>query len=282
MEPGYDLRMVRKVILLIALLVAGWLVVSEIRAGNSPLGQDGNRLTAIQREIELQRRRLSSSEVEERRDALTRLGNLHRPDASRAATAGLTDPIPIVRVAAAHAVLFLPPAEAVTLLIPLLQDKSEFVRREAAYALGETHNRAAVEPLANLLLVDKEAGVRGAAAVALGEIREESAVPALSQVFGPASIQKKKKSKGEENEFVLRAAARSLGQIRSRAAVDVLIGALQNTTYAGDVRREAAIALGLIGDSAAVPALRAAFSSEDPYLSEAARAALRRLRAPVN
>ena len=65
-------------------------------------------------------------------------------------------------------------------------------------------------------------------------------------------------------------------------AGDILISALQNTAYAGDVRREAAIALGLIGDSAAVPALRAAFSSEDPYLSEAARAALRRLRAPVN
>ncbi len=245
--------------------------------------QDGNRPTPMQREIELQRRRLSSTEVEERRDALMRLGNLRRPDASRAAAAGLNDPAPIVRVTAAHAILFLPPQEAITLLSPLLKDKSEFVRRETAYAMGETRSRAAVEPLANLLLVDKEAGVRGAAAVALGEIGDESAVPALSQVLGgPTPAQKKKKSKAQENEFVLRAAARALGQIRSRAGVDILIATLGNEAHAGDVRREAAIALGLIGDPAAVPALRAAFSSEDPYLSEAAGEALHRLRVSRN
>jgi len=275
--------MARRVVLLAVLLVAGWPVVSEVRGGNSPLGQETNRLTPMQREIELQRRRLSSTEVEERRDALMRLGNLKRPDASRAAVSGLSDPLPIVRATAAHAILFLPSPEASTLLIPLLQDKSEFVRRETAYALGQTRSRAAVEPLANLLLVDKEAGVRGAAAVALGEIRDESAIPALSQALGgPPLTQKKKNPKGEANEFVLRAVARSLGQIRSRAAVDILIGALGNKAHAGDVRREAAIALGLIGDSAAVPALRTAFLSEDPYLSEAAREALRRLRASIN
>jgi HEAT repeat protein len=270
-------------ILVVVLLVAGWPVVSEVRAGDSPVGQDVNRLTPIQREIELQRRRLSSTEVEERRDALMRLGNLKRSDASGVAVAGLRDQLPIVRAAAAHAILFLPSLEASTLLIPLLQDKSEFVRRETAYALGKTRSRAAVEPLANLLLIDKDAGVRGAAAVALGEIRDETAVPALAQALGgPPLTQKKKKSKGETNEFVLRAAARSLGQIRSRAAVEILIGALGNKDHAGDVRREAAIALGLIGDSAAVPALRAAFLSEDPYLSEAARDALRRLRVSMN
>jgi HEAT repeat protein len=275
--------MALRVILLVVLLVAGWPVVTEVRAGDSPARQDTNRQTPIQREIELQRRRLTSSEVEERRDALMRLGNLKRPDASRAAVAGLRDQLPIVRAAAAHAILFLPSLEASTLLIPLLQDKSEFVRRETAYALGEMRSRAAVEPLAHLLLIDKDAGVRGAAAVALGEIKDESGIPALSQALGgPPLTQKKKKPKGETNEFVLRAAARSLGQIRSRAAVEILIGALGNKDHAGDVRREAAIALGLIGDSAAVPALRAAFLSEDPYLSEAARDALRRLRVSIN
>lgn len=252
-------------------------VLWSAAAANS-FAQGGDRVTSIQREIERQRQRLASSEVEERRDALMLLGNLKRPDASRAAVPGLNDPAPVVRVTAAHAILFLPPQEAVALLSPLLQDKLEFVRRETAYALGETHSRAAVEPLVNVLLGDKEAGVRGAAAVALGEIRDESAVPALSQVLGlPTPAQKKKKSKARENEFVLRAAARSLGQIRSRAAVDILIAALGNEDYTSDIRREAAIALGLIGDSAAVPALRAAFSSDDPYLSEAAREALKRL-----
>lgn len=258
------------------------LALLSVASANS-FGQGGDRMTPTQREIERQRQRLTSSEIEERRDALMRLGNLKRLDASRAASAGLNDPAPGVRIAAMHAILSLPSPEAVALLIPLLQDKLEFVRRETAYALGETRNRAAVEPLANVLLTDKEAGVRGAAAVALGQIRDETAVPALVQALGGPNPQpKKKKSKARENEFVLRAAARSLGQIRSRAAVNILIAALGNQEYPSDVRREAAIALGLIGDTAAVPSLRAAFASDDPYLSEASREALRRLRAPVN
>lgn len=243
--------------------------------------QDNDHLTPIQREIERQRRRLSSTEVEERRDALMRLGNLKRPDASRVATAGLNDAVPIVRVAAVRAILYLPPQEAVTLLIPLLTDKGEFVRREAAYALGETRSRSATQPLTSLLLGDKEAGVRGAAAVALGKIGDEAAVGALSQVLSGAG-QKKKKKKGAENDFVMRAAARSLGQIGSRAAVSVLIAALANEANEADVRRESATALGVIGDKSAEPALRAAFNSNDPYLSEAARKALRRLAVAGN
>jgi HEAT repeat protein len=266
----------------IAVLLAG-IALSILPAANS-FAQGGDSTTRTQREIERQRQRLSSSEIEERRDALMRLSTLKRPDAARAATAGLNDPAPAVRVAAAHAILALPPAEAVALLIPLLQDKLEFVRREAAYALGETRSRAAVEPLARALLGDKEAGVRGAAAVALGQIRDETAVPALVQAFGggASTSKKKKKSQTLENEFVLRAAARSLGQIRSRAGLNVLIAALGNQDYPSDVRREAAIALGLIGDTAAVPALRAAFLSDDPYLSASARQALRQLRVSVN
>jgi HEAT repeat protein len=277
-RPGVNMRRLMHSPWLL-LIIAGLLLAGAAAYARA----QSDRLTPIQREIEQQRRRLSSAEVEDRRDALMRLGNLKRPDAARAAVPGLNDPAPVVRVTATHAILSLPPHEAVALLSPLLLDKSEFVRRETAYALGETRSRAAVEPLVNLLLGDKEAGVRAAAAVALGQIGDETAVPALAQVLGGTTpAQKKKKSKAQENEFVLRAAARSLGQIRSRAGVPFLIATLENQTNAGDVRREAAIALGLIGDSVAVPALRAAFSSEDPYLSEAAREALRRLRVRGN
>jgi HEAT repeat protein len=241
------------------------------------VGQGNEQLTPVQREIERQRQRLNSTDIEERRDALMRLGNLGRADASRVAAAGLNDLAPIVRTTAAHAVLSLPPAEAATLLIPLLQDKLEFVRREAAYVLGQTRSRTAVSPLIGLLTNDKDAGVRGAAAVALGAIGDESAVSTLSQVL-TGRTEKKKKAKTAENEFVMRAAARSLGQIRSRSAVDVLIATLANDANDSDVRREAATALGLIGDPAAGPALQAAFASSDPYLSEAAGEALRLLK----
>jgi HEAT repeat protein len=245
------------------------------------LGQTNEQLTPIQREIERQRQRLKSDDTEERRDALMRLGNLKRPDASRIAAAGLSDAEPMVRVAATHAIQSLPQAEAVALLVPFLQDKMEFVRRETAYALGKTRSHSAVGPLESVLLNDKETGVRAAAAVALGEIGDDSAVQSLSQILSGQS-EKKKKSKGASNEFVMRAAARSLGQIKSRSGVSVLIATLTNDANENDVRREAATALGLIGDPAAVPALQAAFTSKDPYLSEAARDALRRLRAAKN
>src|SRR5207249_328469 len=123
--------------------------------------------------------------------------------------------------------------------------------------------------------------VRGAAAVALGEIGDEAAVPALARVLA-GQPEKKKKAKAESNVFVMRAAARSLGQIKSRASVDVLIATLANDANDNDVRREAATALGLIGDPSAGPALQAAFASSDPYLSQAARAALRRLNVAKN
>ena len=262
---------------LVALLAAMFVVIGPV-AGKAIVGQSNERLTPVQREIERQRQRLNSTEIEERRDALMRLGNLGRPDASRVAAAGLSDVEPVVRITAAHAIRFLPPAEAVALLIPLLQDKLEFVRREAAYALGETRSPAAVAPLANLLVTDKDAGVRGAAAVALGEIRDESAVPTLSQVL-KGSPEKKKKDQAGDDEFVMRAAARSLGQIRSRAGVEVLIATLVNDANGNDVRREAATALGLIGDSSAGPALQTALASTDPYLSQAAREALRLIKA---
>src|SRR5258708_2500129 len=240
-----------------------------------------NQLTPIQREIERQRQRLGSSEVEERRDALMHLANLKRPDASRVAAGALADASIQVRVAAAHAVVFLPSGEAGALLIPLLQDRDEFVRREVAYALGETRSRNAVTPLTSLLGGDKKASVRAAAAVALGEIGDETAVNSLSQGLLGKSAARKKKAR-QEDQFVMRAAARSLGQIRSHAGVPALIAALSDERIDVEVRREAATALGLIGDASAAPSLRVALDSNDPYLSEAARAALRRLAPAKN
>jgi len=259
--------------------IAAWVIASGLAGMNDLVGQSPDRLTPIQREIEKQRQRLASAEVEERRDGLMRLGNLHRPDASRAAVTALGDPSPIVRVAAAHAIVSLPADEAANLLVPLLQDKLEFIRREGAYALGETRSRSAVTPLVDVLATDKEASVRAAAAIALGRIGDPAAASALARVLSGLPGKGKKKPKGEIDPFVMTAAARSLGQVHSAASVDVLIATLSNESVAADVRREAAAALGQIGDSSAVPALRAALASGDPYVSEAARSALWKLHA---
>lgn len=237
-------------------------------------------LTPVQLEIEKQRTRLSSADVEERRDALTRLRSMHNPEASRAALQGLKDPEAIVRASAAAAILSLPPEESVANMIPLLIDKDEFVRREIAYALGKTRNRTAVSTLIELLLNDKIDSVRAAAAVALGEIGDETAVSSLAAVLNPQlalPLKRSKKSKKPENPFVLRAAAHSLGQIRSRVGLPALIAVLNDEQAENDVRRESAFALGAVGDSSALPALRAALTHADPYLSQAAHEAIRKI-----
>jgi HEAT repeat protein len=234
-------------------------------------------LTPRQLEIEKQRQRLSSADIEERREALTQLGAMHYASASRAAVAGLTDPAPIVRATAASAVLSLPAEEAVQNVIPLLSDKDEFVRQHAAYALGRTRSRAAVSSLI-LTLGDKEDSVRGAAVVALGQIGDPIAVVRLAVLLDPQSGlapgKKAKKARQEQNVFVLRAAARSLGQIRDFAGVPALIVVLRDEKAESDVRREAAVALGEIRDASAIPALRSVETSLDPYLSQAAKEAL--------
>jgi len=238
--------------------------------------QGNDRLTPLQSRIEQQKQRLSSGDVEERRDALMKLRAMKHPDASRAAVAGINDTEPVVRVTAFHAITSLPANEAATLLMPFLKDKLEFVRREAVYSIGETRSRAAVQSLVELLTIEKEGSVRAAVVSALGQIGDESVVPALAQVL--SGLSPNKKSKKGEDDFTMRSAAQALGAIRSRAGVEPLIAALTNETNSLDVRRAAAEALGLIGDSSATPALEAALASHDPYLSEAARAALRRLR----
>lgn len=242
-------------------------------------------LTPLQHEVRVQTARLSSAEVEERRDAVVRLGAMARPEGSRAAASALGDSAAIVRATAARAVLSLPPSEAATLILPLLRDRDVFVRREAAYALGLTRSTLGVQTLSSAVQTDKEASVRGSAAVALGQIGDAAAVLPLAgaltrRLQGSGFFNRLLRRKVEEDEFVRRAAAVSLGQIGSREAVPVLVEALSDERAPNDVRRESARSLGLIGDVAAVPALRSVLAHQDPYLSRAAFEALRKLDPP--
>ncbi|HEX8719579.1 MAG TPA: HEAT repeat domain-containing protein [Pyrinomonadaceae bacterium] len=255
-------------------MLAGWAGAGRVAAQRD--------LTPLQHEINVQTARLSSADAEERRDAVTRLGAMARPEASRAAARALGDASAVVRATAARAVLSLGPGEAPALILPLLRDRDEFARREAAYALGLTRSALALEALSAALAADKQPSVRGAAAVALGQIGDAAAVPALTgaltrRLRAPGFFNRIRRRKVEEDEFVRRAAAVALGQIGSREAVPVLVEALSDARAPNDVRREAARALGLIGDPAAAPALRAVLTHGDPYLSRVAFEALKRL-----
>lgn len=267
MKRGYELL----------LLTAITIHLSGLLGGPTAVAQQSSTLNPAQTEIEKQRQRLGATDPEERRDAIMRLGAMHRADASRVAMVGLTDASPMIRAVAAKAIIFVGSDESVVALRLLVTDKDEFVRKEAAYALGLTKSRRATELLTQLLLNDKDDGVRSAAAVGLGDVADDSAVVALANIL-TQDTSSKKKSKVEKNVFVLRAAARSLGQIKSRAGVPALLAVLTNEKMVEDVRREAAHALGVIGDPVAVPALKnVAASSGDPYLAQAASESLQKI-----
>ena len=250
----------------------GLIVITSIS-----LSAQSESQSQVQAQIEKQRQRLSATDPEDRRDALMKLGAMHRAAASREAMVGLSDASPMVRAIAARAILSIGADESVSALLPLLNDKDEFVRRETTYALGQTHSSKATDPVAKLLLTDKEDGVRAAAAVALGEIADETAVVTLATVLAPEISSGGKKGKAEKNVFVLRAVARSLGQIKSRAGVPALVAALSNDKMVDDVRRESAQALGSIGDPLGIPALRMAANSRDPYLAQVAHQSLKKI-----
>ena len=288
--PEYEFMIIRASALrnggwtlcLVALVILTAGIKIPVFAQDRATGSTVSELTPRQREIERQRSRMQSSDAEERRDAIMKLGSMRHPDSSRVAAIGLADAIPIIRATAAGAVLALPRKEAVGVLLPLLKDKKEFVRQQVAYALGHVGSSTAVADLITTLVRDKQPGVRAAAAVALGLIADDTASGPLARVLDPgfrlsvnAGVDNKQKR--EENTFVQRAAARALGQIRSRASVPALILTMHNTHTTNDVRREIAYSLGLIGDMAAVPVLRETLSASDPYLARNAYEALLKL-----
>jgi HEAT repeat protein len=264
---------------------------------------------AAQNDLISLERSLTGGDTEAKRSALFGLRNLQTPEASRVAILALNDKDEIVRATAAGSVIFLPKTEAARFLLPLLSDKSEMVRREAAYALGEVGDPAAAAPLVQLLQKDKIIEVKGATAMALGKLGDASAVDALVKML--------QTSPNDDNEFLRRAAARSIGQIAQfiqtgridnltpqnflpekykqaskpkyedlaaqfpafKPAVGVLINTLQSSKEADDTRREAAYALGSIGDRSALAALQNASNSPDPYLAEASKEALAKFAA---
>ncbi|MDH3528802.1 MAG: HEAT repeat domain-containing protein [Acidobacteriota bacterium] len=253
-------------------------------------------------QLDYYRERIELGTSEVKRDALQSLRRLGTEQASRVAAKALNDPSEIVRATAISAVVFLPKSEASGILIPFLREKSPFLRKEAAHALAEVETPEAAPALIDVLTKDKRSEVRSAAAFALGKSGSLTAVPHLTEVLR----RKPKKSRS----FVRRSAARSIGQIAEAVtgrefmattpenylpekyktsvgarstgiefeqAAAVLENVLGNPKEAQDTRREAAFALGAIGNPASSSVLKRFASVEDSSLAEICREALLRL-----
>ncbi|WP_428262021.1 HEAT repeat domain-containing protein [Haliangium sp.] len=133
----------------------------------------------------------------------------------------------------------------VAALIEQCSSSDPDTRSSAVRALGEAgaEHAAIAGPALAALLSDLDESVRNEAAEALGLLRCAPAREQLQRVLQ------------SDDDWVVRAsAAEALGELADPKALDSLIAAL--TDDARPVRSYAALAIGLIGDSARLPAVR--------------------------
>lgn len=243
---------------------------------------------------------------EDKRDALFEIRNYRSATASVIAVPALSDRNEIVRATAAASVVFLPASEAFRALASLLSDRRPFVRKEAAYALEKVGYPGSAPAIISALRRERDTEAAAAFVIALGATGDRTAIePLLGYLRSRPS---------EETEFIRRSAARSIGRIAQiirtgnatvttpqnflpekfkdagaeqevllandsffRLAVSVLESVLQDVRESDDTRREAAFALGAIGEKTAIDVLKKHENSRDPYLVEIVREALLKL-----
>jgi HEAT repeat protein len=179
-----------------------------------------------------------------------------------------------------------------------LEHADPSVRREAVGVLGWLKFAPALTRIARLAVEDVDIEVRRTATGALGMAapNEESVLGALTAALADPAWQVREEAATTLGKFhaaddrigaalrtamrddywqVRLRAARSLGRLREVQALPLLIEALIHP--AGNLRKEAAIALGEIGDANAAGALNASSADPDPEVRKAARLSLQRL-----
>lgn len=181
------------------------------------------------------------------------------------------DPSAVIRALAAHAMELSQDEKFVPVLLSSLKGEREVgVSKAIIYALAK-HSSSQVVATLLPMLKDKKQDIRAAAAFALAEIGDPTSAQALIDFL-------KKRGK-DEDAFARSQAANGLGKIKDRAAIDVLLNAL-NRDKSSEVRRESARSLGQIAngqDVKVIEALKLAKLESDPYLVALAESALERL-----
>ena len=129
-----------------------------------------------------------------------------------------------------------------------LGDGSADVRENAAMALGQLRDPAAVEPLV-AVLADKSPGVREQAAMSLGQLRDARAVEPLLAAVADTNADVR-----EQAVFALVAAARQAGHAETHRRAG---GHRPRRARAGGIRAEQ------LRDPSAAPALAGLLSDKD-------------------
>jgi HEAT repeat protein len=260
------------------LLIAPLLFLCMLFAGGR--GQEVDRRTDRSRQELLSR--LASGDEEQRIDSLVRICSLLRDEHGSIETSVIKslgealqrDSSPVVRALAARALevcagnLGARSDDAVAALLAALGKERETAARKAIiYALARYPQPQVTSALIPFLK-NKRSELRAAAAYALAETGDPASAPALAEVL--------RQGGKDEDAFARSQAARGLGRVGGRDSIDLLTNALSNDR-SQEVRREAALSLGLIAtsqDLKAIEALRNATLSNDPYLVIAAENAI--------
>jgi HEAT repeat protein len=232
-----------------------------------------NRSTSLQDRLVA---KLATQDEEQRMEALVDLSALFRSAPGIITSTTLValsetlqhDSSPVVRALAARALELGGDENASGHLIAALAKEREVaVRKAIAYALAHYPSAQVTYALIELLK-DKKQELRAAAAYGLAESGDPLALKPLMDFL--------RKRGDEEDSFARSQAARGLGKIARREAIEPLLRALTRDK-SGEVRRDAAVALGNIAtkqDLNVIDALREATLSSDPYLTIAADNAL--------
>src|SRR5215475_5538969 len=260
------------------LLIAPLLILCMLFAGGR--GQEVDRQTERSRQELLSR--LASGDEEQRIDSVVRICSLLRDEHGSIETSVIKslgealqrDSSPVVRALAARALevcagnLGALSDDAVAALLAALGKERELAARKAIiYALARYPQPQVTSALIPFRK-NRRSELRAAAAYALAEAGDPASAPALAEVL--------RQGGKDEDAFARSQAARGLGRVGGHDSIDLLTNALSNDR-SQEVRREAALSLGLIAtsqDLKAIEALRNATLSNDPYLVSAAENAI--------
>ena len=246
--------------------------------------------------------------------AIDALGQIGDSTAVGALVAVVQAEVPVLRLAAIDALGQIGDSTAVDVLCLQMQSDRSQVRWVSAVALGRIGSSRAVGPLANLLgdegmrqtvlfalaQIDKNWRARPEVEMAVGRFRrdlmqnevlgDKQAIVRFCALEGLNAVvpdwREKDWAEGlvmhwcvwvtEDNDDERKVAARFLGDLKDRRAVQALLVATEDRDR--DVRREAILSLGKMRDMRAAGALRDALTGEDRYVRGAAARALGALR----
>jgi HEAT repeat protein len=183
-------------------------------------------------------------------------------------------------------------------LVANLKSPNASTRREAAAELGKSRRREAITPLAALVR-DPDAKVRLEVVRALRELRDVSAVPAVVTSLGDGEAQIREEAIGSLVEiYTGRDRGNPVGRFLElfsdeydRSSIAPYTGADSSVIQAiaaklrdeaKDIREEAALALGILNGTEALPAITATLQDPEPAVRGAAASAIGKIGTAEN